>query len=304
MRRPKRQTTQRSPGARPGKKARATDGRRDPTAGTRKRAAERGAPAGKASDRKASPAAAGEEPDGRPPSKVSAPAPPLRPLLEDAHLVAVDKPPGILTVPDNDGRGKNLQDAMRRRALRAGEESFPVHRLDRDTTGVLLFAKTPRALETLVSAFRARTVQKTYVALVHGRPREARGIIRTYIAERGMTATSSLKATRGAKEAVTRYETLETFRDATLVLAAPETGRFNQIRVHFADLGCPLVGERKYAAASRHTLRFRRPILHAARLEFAHPASGARTRIEAPLPDDVEAFLESLRERADERRQR
>jgi len=230
----------------------------------------------------------------RPRSKRSKPAPPVV-LGEDKHLIAIDKPAGILTVPASDGRGTNLQDVMRRRALRTGEECHPVHRLDRDTTGVLLFAKTRPALSTLLDAFKERTVSKTYLALVHGRPSPKKGTIRTYIAERGMTATSSPRPIRGGREAITRYRTIEAFRDATLIECSPETGRFNQIRVHFSGLGHPLVGERKYAVASRHALRFKRPVLHAVRLQIVHPASGARTTFESPLPTDVATLLNSLR---------
>lgn len=214
-------------------------------------------------------------------------------LFEDAHVIAIDKPAGILSVAPSRGSERNLADGVRRRQRARGADAFPVHRLDRDTSGVLLFAKTPAARAALEQAFRERTIGKRYLALVHGGPREDRGVVRSFIADLGDVARSSRTPIPGGRPAVTRYVVLRRLAGAALLQAEPETGRFNQIRLHCADLGCPLVGERKYAVASRYRLRAKRPLLHAAELTFPHPATGAATTVAAPLPDDFQAVLDA-----------
>lgn len=216
-------------------------------------------------------------------------------LLEDGHLLVVAKPAGILTVPPSGGGAPNVADRLRRQAKARGGETFPVHRLDRDTSGVLVFAKTRQAKDALEAAFRERTVEKRYLALAHGRLRPAKGTIRSYIEDRGKTARSRAAPTRSGKPAVTRYRVVQSYAQATLVEAHPETGRLNQIRLHLADRGCPLVGERKYAVASRYPLRFKRPLLHAAGLRFPHPVERRVVVVQAPLPDDFAAYLAGLR---------
>jgi len=221
-------------------------------------------------------------------------APPLPVVFEDEHLLIVSKPPGLLSVPPSGGGKPNVADRLRRQAKQQGKLALPVHRLDLDTSGLLVFARSEAARDALVLAFRERDIQKRYVALVHGRVRPAKGTIRSYIEDRGKIARSFPTERRGAGLAITRFRVLESFRDATLVEARPETGRLNQIRLHFADRHTPLVGDRKYAVASRYPLRFRRTLLHAAGLSLPHPKRRGRVDVEAPLPDDFRALLESL----------
>jgi len=226
-------------------------------------------------------------------------------LFDDAHVVAVAKPAGLLSVPapgphtkgmkGKKGSERNLADLVRRDAHKRGQKTFPVHRLDRDTSGVMVFAKSEPARQTLEDAFRDRRVQKTYLALVHGAPRKAKGSIKTFIVDRGKTAASKRKPVAGGREAVTTYRVVSRFARAALVEANPVTGRFNQIRLHLADLGCPIIGERKYAIASQFKLKFKRPLLHAARLSFPHPATGNMITVEAPPPDDFQAFVRALK---------
>lgn len=217
-------------------------------------------------------------------------------LFEDAALVAVDKPAGVLSVPPSHGAARNVADRLRRRALAAGEQAYPVHRLDRDTSGVLLFAKTAAARDALMLAFKDRRVKKRYRMIVHGRPRQPSGTITTYITDDGATARSSRRPSPRGKTARTVYRVLETFPAASLVEADPETGRFNQIRLHMVDLDCPIVGERKYAVASRYPTKHRRVLLHAARLEFPHPVGGRTVVVDAPEPADFRDVLERLRD--------
>lgn len=226
----------------------------------------------------------------REPADVSLPV-----LFADPHVLAIDKPPGILSVPPAGGGERNVADRLRRQAEARGEMLFAVHRLDRDTSGVLLFARSVAAREALERAFRERAVQKLYLALVNGHPRRPGGTIKTYIVEQGSMARSSPAPVRAGKLAITRYRVVERFAQAALVEAVPETGRFNQIRVHLAGIGCPLVGERKYAVASRLALRHGRPLLHAAALTFPHPASGQRLTVRADPPADFAEVLARLR---------
>lgn len=216
-------------------------------------------------------------------------------LHRDDQLLVANKPAGVLSVPGNRGGEKNVYDYFRRVGLSQEEAVFAIHRLDRDTSGVLIFALTAPSRDTMEIAFRERAVEKEYLALVHGSLPRKTGKVRSFITDLGMKARSSRKETRGGKEAITRYEVVESFDDANLVRVWPQTGRFNQIRLHMADLGCPLVGERKYAVASRFPLKHRRPLLHASSLRFKHPEHGGDFAVEAPLPEDFEAYLETLR---------
>ncbi|MFH0945525.1 MAG: RluA family pseudouridine synthase [Planctomycetota bacterium] len=216
-------------------------------------------------------------------------------LFQDQHLLAIDKPAGILSVPPSSGGAPNIADLLRRRARSRGGNAWPVHRLDRDTSGVLLFARSEQARDFLERAFRERTVVKKYLALVHGRPAKESGTTRSFIVDRGKSARSSKTPVRGGREALTEYRILERFEKATLVEARPKTGRFNQIRLHMLDLGCPIVGDRKYSPASRHPVMSDRLLLHAAGLSVAHPISGKLLVLEAPLPADFEEVLVQLR---------
>lgn len=216
-------------------------------------------------------------------------------LFQDQHLLAIDKPAGILSVPPSSGGAPNVADLLRRRAERKGGHAWPVHRLDKDTSGVLLFARTEQARDFLERAFRERLVQKRYLALVQGRPAKESGSLKTFIVDRGKSARSSKTPVPGGREALTEYRILERFERATLVEARPKTGRFNQIRLHMLELGCPIVGDRKYSPAARHSVTSDRPLLHAAGLSVAHPISGKLLVLVAPLPADFEAVLAGLR---------
>ena len=216
-------------------------------------------------------------------------------LFQDQHLLAIAKPAGILSVPPSGAGERNIADHLRRKAEHKGGMIWPVHRLDKDTSGVLLFARTEDARRALDRAFRMREVEKIYLALVHGRPRPAEGTVRSFIADRGQHASSSATKLPGARAALTHYRILEQFDQAALVEARPETGRFNQIRLHMQDLGCPIVGDRKYGVGSRHALKGPRVLLHASRLCLRHPISGKALRIDAELTEDFVAVLSRLR---------
>jgi len=241
------------------------------------------------------------------PAGVAAEPLPLVVLYEDAHLLAIDKPPGMVVHPAPGARHGTVVNALLHRlgALDGvGDPERPgiVHRLDRDTSGVLLVARTPQALAGLARQFHDRTLAKRYVAVVHGVVRAPAGVIDQAIGRHPQERKRmSVRARRG-RTAVTRYEVVERFRGATLLRLAPETGRTHQLRVHLASLGHPIIADRLYGGGRRAAGAIAaaleacpRQALHAESIAFAHPATGAPVVVRSPLPADLEALLGALR---------
>ena len=200
-------------------------------------------------------------------------------LYEDEELVVINKPAGLASVPSPGVGGKTCLSELKQ----SHPDAVAVHRLDRETSGVMVFALNQKVKQALVAQFRAHQVRKVYQAFVRGCPRSLQGTIDRPIMDQGKSARVSHRGS----PAVTEYRVLQKFAQASLIEARPVTGRYNQIRLHFVALGHPLIGERKYARGKESPIRFRRVALHAARLEFARPNSGKRLMIEAPLPDDL-----------------
>jgi len=218
-----------------------------------------------------------------PPRTESAGAqPPGRILLRDEHLLAIEKPAGLLSVSREGG-----EDTFYRRMNRfvsdtsnGRERILIVHRLDRGASGVMLFALSPRIQERLQRAWKQ--TEKRYMALVEGRPRPPEGTIRNWLREnRVHRMYSTSRPGPGAKEAVTHYRVRRSARGLSLVEVEIETGRKNQIRAHLSELGCPIVGDRKYGALTNPLKRLG---LHAFLLAFTHPVTGERIRLRLPLP--------------------
>jgi 23S rRNA pseudouridine1911/1915/1917 synthase len=207
-------------------------------------------------------------------------------LFEDERLLVVGKPHGVFSVPAPEGNAQDLVGLL----AEGGRRVLAVHRLDREVSGAILFAKDEATRAALEELFRAHALEKTYWALVAGTPRPPTGAWRFPIEKQGARALVS----RRGKPAETRYRVLATLGAVSEVEIDLVTGRYNQIRLHFAHAGHPLVGERKYARGSAGALRANRLALHAWRIAFAHPWTGERMRVEAPLPE----ALERLRERA------
>ncbi len=214
-------------------------------------------------------------------------------IHEDAHVIAFNKPSGLSS---QGGRiqAHTLDDLLWAFARSNGKRPELVHRLDRDTSGVILAARTKPAAGFLGKAIQARRFEKTYLALVAAAPDPAAGVIDTPLIRQEIGRESYMRIadadTPGAQASVSRYRTLAHSAEGALVELEPKTGRMHQLRVHMASIGRPLVGDVRYGGAL--TLAGRsapRLMLHAARLRFPHPEGGERT-VEAPLPEDFEAL--------------
>jgi len=222
---------------------------------------------------------------------------PLDILYEDADLVLLNKPPGEVVHPAPGHPTGTLVQALLAHCTDltgVGGRLRPgiVHRLDKDTSGLLLVAKNDRAFRALQEQFKAREVRKAYLALVHGHLREPAGRIEAPIG-RDPRSRQRMAVVPGGRPAVTRYRVLRTVGPYTLVLALPVTGRTHQVRVHFAFLGHPVAGDALYGPR-RGPFPFPRQFLHAWCLGFRHPSTGEWMQVQAPLPADLRAVLRAL----------
>jgi 23S rRNA pseudouridine1911/1915/1917 synthase len=218
-------------------------------------------------------------------------------LYEDADVLIVDKPAGLLTVP-TEAREKDTAWSRSLHYLQRRYGGRPyagiVHRLDRDTSGALAFARNRDALHVLQELFRTHAIEREYAALVAGAPPDRGTFDADLVREPGLKRRTA-RAGQTGRRAVTRFRTLERLPDAALVAVRPETGRTHQIRVHFAEAGHPVLGDRVYGTASGAADRAPRQMLHARTLGFRHPATGKTVSAEAPLPEDFERSLAALR---------
>lgn len=223
---------------------------------------------------------------------------PLDLLYEDADLAAVNKPAGMVTHPAFGNRSGTLVNAAlarwpQMRDVGSEDRLGIVHRLDKDTSGVIILAKTADVLVDLQVQFKARTVYKRYIALVEGVPVSPEGIIEAPIG-RDPRQRKRMAVLRDGRPAVTRYDLLEDFSTHALLSVEPGTGRTHQIRVHLAWLGHPVVGDGVYGRRKQH-IKMSRIFLHAADLHVDSPSTGERLRFRAPLPVGLEDVLAKLR---------
>ena len=220
---------------------------------------------------------------------------PLTIVYEDAALLVIDKPAGLVVHPGSGNWDGTLANALLHHApaLATVARAGIVHRLDKDTSGLLVVAKTAIAQTALVRQLQARTVHREYLALATGDIARG-GIIDAPIGRHPVKRTSMAIVLTG-KPAVTRFEVRERLGDCTLLSCRLETGRTHQIRVHLASLGHPLVGDPAYGRG--RGLKFTRQALHAWRLGLMHPTSGDAMRWESPLPEDFAQLLAMLRQR-------
>jgi 23S rRNA pseudouridine1911/1915/1917 synthase len=223
---------------------------------------------------------------------------------DDEHIVVVDKPVGVAAHPSPGWTGPTVVGGLAAAGYRvstsgAAERQGVVHRLDVGTSGLMVVAKSERAYTVLKRAFKERTVEKIYHALVQGHPDPLRGTVDAPI-ERHPTHDYKWAVVAGGKPSVTHYETLEAHRAASLLEITLETGRTHQIRVHMAALRHPCVGDLTYGADPTLAARLglQRQWLHAVRLGFDHPDTGERLELTSAYPDDLAAALEKLRAEA------
>jgi 23S rRNA pseudouridine1911/1915/1917 synthase len=220
---------------------------------------------------------------------------PLAILFEDADVIVIDKPAGLVVHPAPGHAGGTLVNALLfhcKDLSGIGGVARPgiVHRLDKDTSGILVATKTDRAHQALTAAWAA--TDRAYLALCAPAPRTARGTIRTMYGRHPVDRKRFSSKVAAGKSAVTHYEVIEKLHGAALVRFELETGRTHQIRVHAADHGFPLVGDAVYGKKSPLIAR---QALHAQMLAFAHPVTGERLRFETPPPADFAAALAVLR---------
>jgi len=259
---------------------------------------------------------------GSGPSRLEPEAIPLSIVFEDRDLLVIDKPAGLVVHPGAGVRSGTLVHALIHHdpaIASVGGESRPgiVHRLDKDTSGLMIVARTAGAHRALVEAIAARAVHRVYAALVWGQPRRPSGSLEAAIGRDPSNRKRMAVVRRGGKPAVTRWRVVEGFSLAALLEVSLETGRTHQIRVHLGHLGHPVIGDPTYGGRGKKQLspgshqrslvaglleRLSRQALHASELRFAHPSTGEDLHFTSPLPEDFARALESLRAYRDERR--
>jgi 23S rRNA pseudouridine1911/1915/1917 synthase len=226
---------------------------------------------------------------------------PLDVVFEDPVLLVINKPVGLVVHPGSGNRHGTLLNALLHWVPQVAElpRAGIVHRLDKDTSGLLVVAKTLKSHTDLVRQLQARTVKREYLALVYGEVDNA-GTINAPLARDPHNRTKRTVHSMG-KEAVTHYVVIERFPGVTLLRCKLETGRTHQIRVHMQHIGHPLVGEHTYSASRRshHKIPFPRQALHAERLGLIHPITQEYMQWECPVPPDFSSLLDALRENTD-----
>ena len=230
---------------------------------------------------------------------------PLRVLYEDEDLLVIDKDPGVVVHPGAGHCSGTLVNALLAYrpdigvAFDDSERPGIVHRLDRDTTGALVVAARPEVRQALQRQFKSREVEKRYLALVYGDPMPPRGAIEAPIGRHPVHRKRMAVLSEGGRPARTEYVVRERLITAALVDLLLLTGRTHQIRVHLSAIGYPVVGDKAYGPR-RERIAAPRQMLHSWRLGFAHPVTGQRLVVEAPMPKDMEAVLARLRVQRDQ----
>jgi 23S rRNA pseudouridine1911/1915/1917 synthase len=211
--------------------------------------------------------------DGYPEYKVNIPV-----VYEDDWLLALNKPSGLLTIPTPKKEARTLTSILNADLKEKGlaYRLYPCHRLDRETSGLIIYAKGKSAQKKMALLFRKREIKKTYLAFAQGAISGNQGEIRAPV--EGLNA-------------ITRYQIVQRKKDFTVLEVTPYTGRTNQIRIHLKGIGHPIVGETKYAFRRDFKLKARRLCLHAEKLEFIHPVTKKAIALAAGLPDDLKDFL-------------
>jgi 23S rRNA pseudouridine1911/1915/1917 synthase len=225
----------------------------------------------------------------------------LRILYEDEYLIVLDKPAGLLAVPlEKRGEETSIFDQIADHLRSHGKRKvFVVHRIDRDTSGVVLFAKDPRTQGALKAQFRDRTPERVYLAVVYGKPQPPSGTWRDYLVwdTKALIQKETHPKDPRAAEAISDYKVVESFESTSLIEVRLTTGKRNQIRIQARLRGHTLVGEVRYTFGpdELRPIPFGRQALHAWRLGFRHPTENRIIKFEAPIPDDLKKLLAKLR---------
>lgn len=233
-------------------------------------------------------------------------------IYEDKDIIAVNKPRGIIVAApatnpsagreksaSQQAKGRTLTNDVRRYLMHKfegarGSYVMPLHRLDKETTGVTLFAKSKAGLK-LAADIKAHKVERIYAAVVEGQVPDEFGTIKLSLekGDYGFGKRVGVADSGAGKMAVTRYRVIERYENATMLEARLETGFTHQIRVHFASIGFPLIGDKIYNAHGN--IKFPRQALHAREVKFGHPVSGRKMDLKAPMPRDMDELIDRLR---------
>jgi 23S rRNA pseudouridine1911/1915/1917 synthase len=222
---------------------------------------------------------------------------PLDIIYEDNHMLAVNKPRGMVVHPSFGHYNGTLVHAMlgylgeRNGGFTDSERPGIVHRLDKDTTGLILLAKDSKTQESLSRQFSQRSVEKVYRAVVEGVVKKEEGTVEGEIGRHPKERKRMAMVKRGGRYSLSRYRVISLLADTSYLEVYPSTGRTHQIRVHLSSIGHPIVGDQVYSKKRRKAVN--RPLLHAYRIAFDHPVTKKRILLEAPVPHDIEEFVES-----------
>lgn len=226
---------------------------------------------------------------------------PLGILFEDEHIIVINKEPGVVVHPAAGNMDGTLVHGLLHHCqdlsgiggvMRPGI----IHRLDKDTSGVLVVAKTDLAHQNLVEQFQKRQVRKIYLALVAGCPLPHAGTINTLMGRHPVHRKKMAVVEKGGRTAITEYEVVEVFNQASLLRVVIKTGRTHQIRVHMAHIGCPVLGDSVYGGKKAQWQGVNRQCLHASQLTIAHPLTTEILQFDAPMPEDMKSLLTVLRQ--------
>lgn len=215
-------------------------------------------------------------------------------LYEDDAVIAVNKPAGLLAVPIPGSDSPSALSLVAQHLKPRHQSALIVHRIDRFASGVLLFAKTARDRDSLIKQFLAHTPVRQYLAVIRGHLAAREGILVHHFRKEGMHQKLSTARDREAARAEMSYSVERSLRGATLARVALATGLQNQIRVQFAALGHPVIGDRKYSPEEATEGRIARVALHAAKLQFLHPRTKEVVTVECPPPPDFQSLLKAL----------
>ncbi len=204
-------------------------------------------------------------------------------VFEDRDLIVIDKPAGLLTVATDTEKRRTAYSILSAYVKQRDPDNkiFVVHRIDRETSGLLLFAKSAEIQDALQGSWMSTITERVYVAVTEGPVEPAEGTITSWLRESSALKVYSSKNPEQGKKAISHYQTVSSSRDYALLKVSLETGRKHQIRVHFADIGHPVVGDKKYGSTDNP---FKRLGLHAQVLAFIHPVTGSPCRFETPVP--------------------